>query len=388
VQESAARRVDLDWLRIIAFGLLILYHIGMYYVPWDWHVKSEHLLPQLAPVMLATNPWRLALLFLVSGAATHFMLLRRKPGVLARERAKRLLLPLIVGMFLIVPPQSYYEVVYKLGYDEGFWSFYARYLHGDRSFCPNGACIILPTWNHLWFLPYLFVYTMPILAACAWRPKALEQLAARLEGALSGFGVLLWPFLLLAAARVLLAPYFPRTLALAGDWYNHAQYFTVFLFGVLFARSSPVRDSLSRYRWLALALAIASYAVIAGFLVLLLEPGSPARRLANGLIYALNQWTAVAAALGFANLLITRDGPTRRYLTNAIFPYYIVHQTVIIAVAMWLKPYTLPVTVEAALLIGCTAAVCIATYEVVRRLRWLRPFFGLRHVPAPHEKPA
>jgi hypothetical protein len=67
------RRYDLDWIRVGAFFLLILYHVGMFYVPWEWHVKSPHPVEALEPVMLLTNPWRLTLLFLVSGAATRFM---------------------------------------------------------------------------------------------------------------------------------------------------------------------------------------------------------------------------------------------------------------------------------------------------------------------------
>jgi glucans biosynthesis protein C len=67
------RRLDLDWIRIIAFGFLIFYHVGMLFVPWDFHVKSAHIVPGLEPLMLTLNPWRLFLLFLVSGAATRFM---------------------------------------------------------------------------------------------------------------------------------------------------------------------------------------------------------------------------------------------------------------------------------------------------------------------------
>jgi glucan biosynthesis protein C len=38
------RRVELDWIRITAFGFLILYHVGTLFVPWDFHMKSEHIL--------------------------------------------------------------------------------------------------------------------------------------------------------------------------------------------------------------------------------------------------------------------------------------------------------------------------------------------------------
>src|SRR5688500_5149417 len=104
---SPQRLFFLDWLRIGAFGLLILYHVGMYYVSWDWHVKSPSATSALAPFMMLSSPWRLSLLFLVSGAATSMMLMRGASGSLLRGRTKRLLLPLVCGMVLIVPPQPY-----------------------------------------------------------------------------------------------------------------------------------------------------------------------------------------------------------------------------------------------------------------------------------------
>src|SRR5687767_9355722 len=116
MEPDSQRRIDLDWIRIGAFLVLILYHVGMYYVSWDWHVKSPAASRTLEPLMLAVNPWRLALLFLVSGAATAFMLRRLAPGPLARSRSLRLLVPLLFGMFVVVPPQAYFEVVEKVAY--------------------------------------------------------------------------------------------------------------------------------------------------------------------------------------------------------------------------------------------------------------------------------
>ena len=101
--------------------LLIAYHVGMYYVTWDWHVKSPQASPAIEPLMMLTSPWRLSLLFLVSGVATAYLLARQ-----AREfpgpRSVRLLIPLLFGMLVIVPPQSYLEVVEKLHYAAASWS--------------------------------------------------------------------------------------------------------------------------------------------------------------------------------------------------------------------------------------------------------------------------
>lgn len=100
------RRHDLDWIRVGAFFLLILYHTGMFYVPWDWHVKTPHPVEALEPLMQLTNPWRLTLLFLVSGAATRFMADKVSVRRLTASRITRLLPPLLFAMFVIVPPQS------------------------------------------------------------------------------------------------------------------------------------------------------------------------------------------------------------------------------------------------------------------------------------------
>jgi glucan biosynthesis protein C len=86
--SSPSRLVYLDWIRVAAFGLLMLYHVGMFYVTWDWHVKSAHASHALEPLMLLTNPWRLTLLFLVSGAATRFMADKLSVGALAGRRLR------------------------------------------------------------------------------------------------------------------------------------------------------------------------------------------------------------------------------------------------------------------------------------------------------------
>jgi len=382
---ASERRIDLDWIRIIAFLTLILYHVGMYYVSWDWHVKSPHASKTVEPLMLFTNPWRLALLFVVSGAATAFMIRRLKPGELARTRSWRLLVPLLFGMYVIVPPQSWLEVVEKGGHAIGFGDFYLRDLAADGTFCRGKDCLALPTWNHLWFVAYLWVYTMVVAALLAWRPGLRERLAAGLERHLSGWGLFVWPWLAIAGLRLVLVGRFPSTHALVDDWHNHALYFTVFAFGFLAAHAMPIWQAMERARWTALLLSLATYAFIAWYFSTFSDrvPPTDGLRWFQRAVYALNQWSWIVAACGFAHRHIRKDGPARRYLTDAIFPFYIVHQTAIIVFAMAMKPLGLAPGVEAPLLILATAAACVATYEVAKRIRIARPLFGLKAAPAP-----
>jgi len=378
------RRHDLDWVRIGAFALLILYHTGMYYVTWDWHVKSPFASHAAEPFMMVSSPWRLSLLFFVSGVATAFMLRRGDDGFVG-SRSRRLLIPLVFGMLVMVAPQTYFEMAEKTGYGDGALAFFGRYLTADKNFCVNGHCLIVPTWNHLWFVAYLWVYSMAWWALRRLFPQGVERASAWLGKACAGWGVLALPVAVLAFFRITMAARFPSTHAMAGDWFNHAQYASVFLLGAVLAHQDAVWEALRRLRWVSLAVALASYAFIAwSFSGAMSASAVPdAWRLLQRAVYATDQWASIAAILGFARQWSPGDSAARRYLTQAIFPFYIVHQTAIVVMAHALKPVALSPAVEAPLLIVATFAVCFASFEIVRRLAWLRPLFGLSMTERP-----
>src|SRR5690606_28055356 len=113
------RRHDLDWIRIAAFGLLILYHVALVYAPYDWHVHSPHTFPWLHEALLISNPWRLTLLFLVSGAALRLMSRRLTPIPALKNRIARLIPPLVFGTVVLVTIQSWIEAIDKGGFSGG-----------------------------------------------------------------------------------------------------------------------------------------------------------------------------------------------------------------------------------------------------------------------------
>ncbi|MBK6417442.1 MAG: acyltransferase [Thermomonas sp.] len=386
------RRHDIDWVRILAFGLLVLYHVGMYYVSWDWHVKSPELVTALEPLMILSAPWRLALLFLVSGVATAHLRAKLPSGFL-RQRSWRLLLPLLFGMYVVVPPQAYFELVEKVpgGYHAGYFGFIADYLKGGDLHCmAPGDCVDGPTWNHLWFVAYLWTYSLGLWAACRLLPQSWRDTAAAfLRRACNGQGILWWPMLGLVAARVLVYPHAPSSHDLVDDAYNHLQYGLVFALGFLLAASEGPWEQLRRHRHRMLVLAMAAYALmLAAFLAFDDSEAIPSAWMS--LIWGLwgvMQWAAIAAILGYARHWNPQDSPLLRYLTAAVFPFYILHQTVIVVLAHHLKPLRLAPALEGPLLIAATFAICLLGYEGIRRIGWLRPLFGLRREPATRQLP-
>jgi hypothetical protein len=387
------RRYDLDWIRVGAFFLLILYHVGMFYVPWDWHVKTPHPVEALEPFMLLTNPWRLTLLFLVSGAATRFMADKTTVGKLTGARVARLLPPLLFAMFVIVPPQSYYQVVEYIAAHPGTAlsvdNFWVRYATASGHWCSPDGCLITPTYNHMWFVAYLFIYTLGLAGLLlVWR-RLGEHIQAGAERILKGFGLLAWPILFLGLLRGTLYVRYGETHALVGDYYVHAVSLSAFLLGFGLAKSEVLRQRLIAARWPALALAVAAYAGWASFVWIYrgdtpIPP--PGLKLAMRFVHATDAWCAIVAILGFGAKHLNRGGAALRYLTLGVFPFYLVHQTLIVVMAHHLAKLNLPQPLEAAILIVLTFAGCFATYEIVRRIPGVRILFGLKGQPVAEAK--
>lgn len=373
---NTSRQYFLDWLRILAFGLLVPYHVGMYYVTWDWHVKSAAASSLIEPLMLLTAPWRLGLLFLIGGAAARYLLSKQPQGFVG-SRTKRLLIPLIFGMYFIVPPQAFFEVQTKLAYEGSYLDFMQLYVQAFHGFCgKDGKCLSLPTWNHLWFVAYLWVYSL--IGWALWR--AWPSLAARFErwiakprGALFTLLALALPLMAARQINVL----FPSTHNLTWDWYNHAQYGYLFLLGLLGAHSA-LWTLMQQWRRWALALAVLAWALILVYFKAYEQVEPPqALRLVMRCVWGGLEWWAITAACGYAKQWLNFDHAWRRWLTPAIFCVYILHQSVIVILTRVLLPLALPAAFEGLLLIVLTFTLCLLGYVVVRRVPVLRAALGI-----------
>lgn len=374
-RAGVTRHYGMDWLRIGAFALLILYHVGMVFVPWNFHIKYPRPVAWATLPMLAINPWRLGLLFVVSGYASR-ALLAKSPGWagFARDRSWRLLVPLAFGMVVIVPPQPWIELVVKYGYPAGFGQFWLRDYFLFRKLGP----LDLPTWNHLWFVAYLWVYTMLLVVVGAAMARLPWQ--RWFDRAFGGAAVIWVPLAWLIAVHGWWFPMAAETHALFGDWVAHASYLPAFLFGIGLARSEPAMAAIARFWHHGLALAVIGYAGVLA--VELSWPGDiPAPRWIYrpyGVGRALQQWGAIIALIGIAERWWNRDAPIRPMLTEAVFPFYLIHQTIIVVVMFWLLPVDLPAGIAFAVLVAATVVGCWAFYFIGRAIPPLRPLIGLR----------
>jgi peptidoglycan/LPS O-acetylase OafA/YrhL len=375
------RRADLDWIRVIAVLTVLFYHVGMMFVPWGYHVMSPERSQVLVVVMSWLHEWRMPLLLFVSGAGSFLALRRRSPLAFLGERHRRLLIPLVFGMFVIVPPQIYME---RIDQYRSFWEFYPTVFEFVPY--PEGGSF---SWHHLWFVLYLLVYSVALLPLLLWlRSPRAERFYDRLAWlGERRFGTLAW-LVPLVGSQLLLAPAWPdETHGLVNDHAYLVRYGLYFLAGFLFARDARLWEAIRRERHRNLA--VAMLAVVATFVILSLPArptwfGWDALIEITGLVAG---WSTLLAISGWAQVYLTRGGPVLRYATEAVYPFYILHQTVLVVLGFYVVRWRDGLWSNFLLISFGSFIVIMAIYHLlVRPFALTRLVFGLKPRPAPRSR--
>ena len=368
------RRHDIDALRAIAFSLLMLYHLGMLYVAdWGWHVKSSYLTEALQLPMFTVNRWRMDLIFLISGISTAFLMANTAVHDFAKKRAKQLILPFLFGVMVIVPVQPYCQGVMNGLVEPGFFVFLGRYYMGydwpPDAF--NGWQNSF-TWNHLWYLLNLIFYTALIIVLQKPLASTAGLVVKRAFSNLRGARLLVWPSVVLLAYTMVLQMQHD-------DAYKHAIYFSMFLAGFWLAQDEPLWQELKRLRKYALLVSVVAYAFYMWSRMGATDTSPLHTLIVIWVFRCLYIWAMLCSILGWAFHLLNRPFRWLPWANAAVYPWYILHQSVIIVLAYWLVPLKVGGIIEPILLVGGTIVVCwLLTSVVIQRVKWLRPLFGLR----------
>lgn len=380
VAAGEDRWLELDWLRVGVVALVFVFHTTRFFDPGPWHVKSPITHAWLVVPQTIFVAFSMPLLFVISGAGARFALRGRTAGRFVRDRALRLLVPLAVGSFTHVAYQVYLERKSHLDFDGSFLAFVPRYFDGWYGLGGNFAWMGL----HLWYLELLLVLSLVLLPLLLWlRTARGERALAAVCRLLARPGAVY-----LLAVPVALALVLPRSTSLLGArWWggwNVLAHACFFLAGFLFAASDALRDRVRRLRLVSAALSVA--VAVPGLLAF---PGgrepahlSLAAWGAFGSM-ALAGWFAVLALLGAGvQHLRSVRAPFLARANEAVLPFYVLHQSVILAVGWQLLPLRLPDLATWALVFVASLALTVAAYELlVRPFAPLRVLFGMHASP-------
>lgn len=355
--QPGTRLHYIDWLRVAAFALLIVYHSSVAFFPdINWLITSPERSATLSLVMMSPRSWRLALLFFVSGMGTWFAFRSESGPAFVRARFVRLFLPLIFAMCVIIVPQVWYERLHEGRFSGSLFTFWAFHYFTEGRY-PTGNF----SWAHMWFVAYLLVITVicyPVFVLVSnARMRPVMAWFERIARSPAIYLLVLLPLVL----HLLLSPFFPRaTNVLYNDGAWFAAWASWFGLGFLIARHhQAVIGGIIALRWWSLIMALALNVVlyrhawideVAGIGG---EHGGMEMVLYKLLTFLL-AWSVILACVGFGALHANRPSAALTWLNARIFPLYIVHQTFVLMALFYILPLNQPLWLKITLVTGIT----------------------------------
>jgi glucans biosynthesis protein C len=377
------RRYDLDWLRFIAIAILLFFHTGMWFNHWGWHVKNNELSYSFQYWMVWSHHFRMPLLLFISGAGTYMALGKRTVGEFRKERYSRLLVPLIFGMFVIVPPQIYYERITQFN---GYWDFYKTVFNFIPY--PKGSL----SWHHLWFILYLLIYSMIALPFLKYlRSPKSEDFKQKCLWLLSSPATMLFiPSILILNTQFLLRPFFPEeTHDLIHDWAYFVFYFTFFFLGIICYSIPQLWQAIGKNRKHLLMGMIFSlipfyvcYFHFRGLIHLLWDEEIVGDFFDRTAIFV--SWFTVITIIAYGQHYLNKPHPWLSKISEGLYPFYILHQSVIIAIGYYVCQWNWSIGAKYWAICFLTLISCVGFYLLlIRPFNAMRFLFGVKRKRKP-----
>ena len=368
------RRYDLDWLRVLAFSGVFLYHCSRFFNSADWHIKNSSTSPLIDIFTNIFDLWGMPLIFAISGASIFFALRPSTAVRFLRERTARLLVPMAIGILVLAPPQVYFDRLTHGKFSGSFLEFLPHYFElGNLSW--NGM--------HLWYLVYLFIFTVALTPLFIWLKHPFGQKAINSLGDFStrNGAIYLWaiPTALVAIA---VDPFGMVKPAPSEDFARLVLYPLPLVYGYLIYASEVIQGAIIRQRRTSLVIALV-FTVVA----LLISVGMTKWGWKFNLpIFILIMsccslliWSYLLSAFGYGLRYLTANKPSLSYANEAVLPIYILHQPVILTLGYFIVRLPLPILAKYLIITPLAFCITFGMYEYgVRRVNLLRRAFGLK----------
>ena len=380
------RRVDLDWLRVLAIMAVFVFHSTRLFDTDDWTIKNLTTYLAVDVWKEFATAWGMPLILLISGASVFLALEKVSLGKYLKGLFARLLLPLLLGMFTHVAFQVYLENLNKGAFSGSFWSFYPHYFEGMYGLGGNFAWMGL----HLWYLEILFILSLLFLPLFAWLKRTSSG-----NWVLRGLGDLLAkpgaPFLFALPAILLINRLDPETWGKTdlGGW-SIVIYPFFFIAGFVIISNEALQTRIQNMRWLSLGIGLF---LTPTYLFLEFQTRYPALAplggKPNNILLCLVSWIWLLVVLGFGMKHLNFTTPLLKYANEACLPFYILHQTVIVTLGYFVVRWAIPDGLKFSIVLAGSFALVVATYEyLIRRNNLLRFLFGMKPLSRLQATPA
>ncbi len=362
------RRREIDWIRNIAILMLFIYHTAVIFADFgDFYIKAEdsNLFSNL--FILLTFSWYMPLLFFLAGASTYFALQRRSGGQYIKERVKRLLIPFIFGIVVIVPPQTYLARLWRgethINYFRHLAQFFTNvsdFMGFDGKFSPA----------HLWFIVFLFIISIAgVYIIKGLKTTVGEFILEKIKPILLGKQGILWLLFLIVAME------FIPSVGGKGMITN----LLLFILGYITYSDKDYLTQISKYRRtffisniiiiiLGACYSLAIRNMLQGELGYILDT----------IIKNILLITMGITIIGYSIRYLNKEHKLLFYLNKASFPVYILHQTILLLIAFYIMPLMLPAWISMPLIIGSSFGMTFCAYEVCKRIKPISILLGMK----------
>jgi peptidoglycan/LPS O-acetylase OafA/YrhL len=386
---SSRRRYDLDWLRVFAILTIFLYHSSRFFNLGDWHVKNPVLYRSVENILVFAESWMMPLIFVISGASIYFAMSKGGAGRYVKDKLLRLGVPLLVAIFTHASLQVYLEKLTHGQFSGSYFDFLPHYFDGiylDIGSQGNFAIFGM----HLWYLLVLLIYSVAFYPLFRWLKGHGQKVLGRFGDFLSLPGVI---YLLIVPTALFLdyVEQLPGGDTTPGGWHLLA-YIPFLLGGFVIVSHQRLQARLQQMRWVSLAIWIA-FSLVYYYLRVDPQYASLYDDL-NGPLFCFMSWSLILAALGIAGRYLTFTNPFLKYANEAVLPFYILHQTVLLIIGYFVVQWQVPDFTKWVIIASTSFAIIMILYEfMVRRINVLRFLFGMKTlskspVTQPHLEPS
>jgi hypothetical protein len=348
----------------------------MPFVHYNWEVKNQEKSDLLLSFVLWFHQWRLPLLFFISGAGIYFSLKKRNLFQFVVERLRRLLIPLLFAMFFTIPIQVYVEFLQNGKVTGNYFSFYPSVWKCIPY--PDGAL----TWSHMWFVVYLIAFIFLLLPLLAlMKIRAVESI----KDCISNF--IAKPYILVLVILIVYYNYnlfyikYPEQGSLIDDNFVFNSSLTYLILGNILAGSAEFWENCEKFRFWYLSAAICSSTLL--FIAYFLPNHLPKTESSSAQIYfiinSIQIWSIIISIIGFAKNLLNYPSALLSYLNTAVFPFFIIHQTIIVALGYWVVQMHTSIFIKFVLLSVFSGLLILGLYEfIIRRTVITRFLYGMK----------
>ncbi|MFC2019230.1 acyltransferase family protein [Chloroflexota bacterium] len=380
VSTAPTRLYYIDWLRVLAMLTIFFFHNARLYNFWGWHIKNAETSSAADIFVDFCDSWLMPLFFVLAASSIYHAMKSRTAGGFTKERTLRLLIPIVIlGFFVIAPPQVYLERLTSGVFSGSFFQFYATqyFSNGIYGLDEVGNFALVPM--HMWFLWLLFIFSLVLLPLFINNKKTGRSPGSRLATLFEKPWTLVVPVLLIAVSQAILG--LEGAISFGGGW-NHLSYLVFFISGYLMFSNVRIQENIKRYAPMALiaALVLLVLDYLAQYGVIKLNiPETIGAGIGIWMFLTLKSWCLLLAILGFGSRYLNFNNRFLGYANEAVLPFYIMHQTVIIVIGFFVIQLSIGIAPKYFIVAATSFVAIMAIYELlVRRINVLRFLFGMR----------